>query len=282
MNRRITVLCDNSVGPLAGTLGEHGFAALIETAGSDSVLFDTGQGFTLLHNARRMAKDLGVASKVVISHGHYDHGGGLLPLLKEFGPRRVYADAAIFTPRHRVRDNGECHPIGLPCSRSEYEEAGAHFDLSADFREIAPGILLTGRVPRVTTFETGDPGIFCDCSGQTLDITPDDQSLVLETAQGLVVLLGCCHAGLVNTLEHIAYQTGRRDIYAVIGGTHLGFCSREQFEQTIAAIRAMGIRKLAVSHCTGFAAAARLSRELPQEFQNAMVGYTLTVETATR
>lgn len=282
MNRRITVLCDNSVGPLAGTIGEHGFAALIETSGGDSVLFDTGQGFTLLHNARRMAKDLGLASKVVISHGHYDHGGGLLPLLKEFGSRQVYADAAIFTQRHRVRDNGECHSIGLPCSRSEYEAAGARFDLSADFREIAPGILLTGRVPRVTAFETGDPGIFCDCSGQDLDTTPDDQSLVLETAQGLVVLLGCCHAGLINTLEHIAYQTGRRDIYAVIGGTHLGFCSREQFEQTIAAIRAMGIRKLAVSHCTGFAAAARLAREMPQEFQNAMVGYTLTVETATR
>lgn len=282
MSLRITVLCDNSVGPLAGTIAEHGFAALIEFDGGDRVLFDTGQGFALLHNARRMARDLATVTKVVISHGHYDHCGGLLPLLEEFGPREVFADEAIFNQRHRVKDNGESYPIGLAHGRSEYERAGARFNLSTDFREIGPGILLTGRVPRLTSFESGDPGIYCDCSGQELDATPDDQSLVLETAQGLVVVLGCCHAGLVNTLEHIACRTGRRDFYAVIGGTHLGFCSREQFERTVAAIRNMGIRKLAVSHCTGFAAAARLARELPQEFQNAMVGYSLTVETTTR
>jgi len=81
----------------------------------------------------------------------------------------------------------------------------------------------------------------------------------------------------VNTLEHIACQTGRRDVYAVIGGTHLGFCGQEQLDLSIAALKKIGIMKLAVSHCTGFAAAARLSRELPKEFQAAMVGYTLQI-----
>jgi len=81
----------------------------------------------------------------------------------------------------------------------------------------------------------------------------------------------------VNTLEHIAYQIGRRDLYAVIGGTHLGFCGQEQLDKSIDALKKTGIRKLAVSHCTGFAAAARLSRELPKEFQVAMVGYTLEI-----
>jgi 7,8-dihydropterin-6-yl-methyl-4-(beta-D-ribofuranosyl)aminobenzene 5'-phosphate synthase len=277
MNMRITILCDNSVGPISGTLGEHGFAALIEQERGESILFDTGQGLTLLHNAARMKKELAAVGKVVISHGHYDHAGGLMPLLHACGGVEVFAHDGIFTPRHRVKDTGECYPIGIPFERSAYEEAGATFNCSTLFREISPGITLTGEVPRVTSFEKGDQGLYCDCSGQELDATPDDQSLVIETEKGLVILLGCCHAGLVNTLEHIAYQSGRRDVYAIIGGTHLGFCSQEQLDRTIEALRKTGVRKLAVSHCTGFAASARLSRELPKEFQVAMVGYTLEV-----
>lgn len=275
MSFRITILCENSVGPIAGALGEHGFGALIESTGEAPLLFDTGQGATLVHNAGRMNKDLARVGAVVISHGHYDHAGGLLPLLAAFGPKRVYGHPCIFRQRHRVKDTGECHPIGIPQDRATLEAEGATFDLSTEFREVAPGMFLTGEVPRVTRFETGDQGLYCDCTGQELDTTPDDQSLVLETGKGLVIILGCCHAGLVNTLEHVAYMTGRRDVYAVIGGTHLGFCGQEQLDRTIEAIKSWKISKVAAGHCTGFAAAARLSREIPREFQSAMVGYTL-------
>jgi 7,8-dihydropterin-6-yl-methyl-4-(beta-D-ribofuranosyl)aminobenzene 5'-phosphate synthase len=277
MTFRITILCENSVGPLAGTLGEHGFSALIEPSDGAPLLFDTGQGLTLLHNARRMNKDLSLVGQVVISHGHFDHAGGLKPLLEEFGPKRVYCHPDAFRSRFRVKDTGDCYPISIPAGRRELEDAGALFDVSKEFRAIAPGISLTGEVPRVTAFETGDQGLYCDCTGQDLDTTPDDQSLVLETEKGLVLILGCCHAGLVNTLEHVAYVTGRRDVYAVVGGTHLGFCSQEQLAMTVNALKALGIKKLAASHCTGFAASARLSREMPKEFQTAMVGYTLEV-----
>lgn len=277
MSFRITILCENSVGAISGTLGEHGFAALIEPTVGDPLLFDTGQGLTLLHNARRMNKDLLRVQKVVISHGHYDHAGGLLPLLNECGPKYVYGHPALFSMRHRFKDNGECYSIGIPNGRSELEAAGAFFDLSKEFREIAPAVFLTGEVPRVTSFETGDQGLYCDGAGHEPDKTPDDQSLVLDTDKGLVIVLGCCHAGVVNTLEHIAYTTGRRDIHAVVGGTHLGFCSKEQIEKTIAALREMGIKKLAASHCTGFAASARLSHEMPRQFQAAMVGYALEI-----
>jgi 7,8-dihydropterin-6-yl-methyl-4-(beta-D-ribofuranosyl)aminobenzene 5'-phosphate synthase len=275
MKFRITILCENSVGPISGTLGEHGFAALIEPDGTEPVLFDTGQGFTLFHNARRMNKDLSHVAAVVISHGHYDHAGGLMPLLQEFGPKKVYGHPAIFRGRHRVKDTGECWPIGIPHERSELELAGADFDLSGDFREIAPRIFLTGEVPRTTVFETGDQGLYCNCTGQEVDKTPDDQSMILESDKGLVIITGCCHAGLVNTLEHVAYSLGRRDIYAVVGGTHLGFCGQEQLERTIAALKGWGVQKVAASHCTGFAASARLSRDMPKEFQVALVGYTL-------
>lgn len=277
MKARIIVLCENSVGPISGTLGEHGFSALIEPADGDPLLFDTGQGLTLLHNARRMNKDLSTVKQVVLSHGHYDHAGGLKPLLEECGPKQVYGHPSIFKPRYRVKDTAECYPIGIPASREELEAAGATFDVSKEFRAVAPGIFLTGEVPRVTGYEVGDQGLYCDCSGHEPDNTLDDQSLLLETGKGLVLLLGCCHAGLINTVEHVATMTGRRDIYAVIGGTHLGFCGQEQLASTIAALRGMGIKKLAASHCTGFAASARLLREFPKEFQTAMVGYTLEV-----
>jgi 7,8-dihydropterin-6-yl-methyl-4-(beta-D-ribofuranosyl)aminobenzene 5'-phosphate synthase len=277
MNFRITILCENSVGPLSGTLGEHGFSALIEPSAGDPLLFDTGQGLTLLHNARRMNKNLSLVKQVAISHGHYDHGGGLLPLLKECGAKQVFGHPSLFRSRYRVKDTGESYPISIPANREELEAAGAVFNLSGEFRAIAPGVFLTGEVPRVTAFETGDQGLYCDCGGQELDSTPDDQSLVLETEKGLVLMLGCCHAGVVNTIEHVARMTGRRDFFAVVGGTHLGFCSQEQLTETIAAIRTVGVKKLAAGHCTGFAASARLSREMPKEFQVAMVGYTLEV-----
>jgi len=277
MNFRITVLCENSVGPLSGTLGEHGFSALIEPSEGEPLLFDTGQGQTLLHNARRMNKDLSLVHQVIISHGHYDHAGGLRPLLAECGPKRIYGHPTIFTPRYRVKDTGESYPIGMPHGRDELEAAGASFDLSAEFRAIAPGMYLTGEVPRITGFETGDKGIYYDCAGRDLDTTSDDQSLVLETEKGLVLILGCCHAGLVNTLEHVARKTGRRDVYAIVGGTHLGFCSQEQLNKTVTTLKTVGVKKIAASHCTGFAASMRLSRELPKEFQVAMVGYSLEV-----
>lgn len=277
MSSRITVLCENSVGPISGTLGEHGFSAMIERSDAPPLLFDTGQGLTLLHNASRMNKDLSAVSSVVLSHGHYDHTGGLLPLLQEHGSKTVYASPDLFTPRFRIKDTGESYHIGIPNTRQHLEAAGAVFDLSSQFRTIAPGVHLTGSIPRKTAFETGDSGLYCDCAGEIADHTPDDQSLVLETEYGLVILLGCCHAGIINTLEHVSKRLGNRKIFALVGGTHLGFCSQEQLEKSITELKRWGIKKIAAAHCTGFNAAARLAKEMPQAFHPAMVGYTLQV-----
>lgn len=274
---RITVLCENSVGPVLDTLGEHGFAALVETP-SGSILFDTGQGKTLLHNAERLNKNLGDVSGVVLSHGHYDHTGGLMPLLAACGSKEIFAHPGVFTARYRRRDTGEATSIGIPFDEAALSKAGARFNLDRRFRKILPELILTGEVPRLTEFEKGDAGLYTDPGGEVPDTFLDDQSLVINTAKGLVVLLGCCHAGLVNTLEHVVARTGVTEIYAVIGGTHLGFSSAAQLEETVKALRRFRIQKLCPSHCTGFAGAARLLKEFPHGFHQAAVGYTIEIQ----
>lgn len=276
MRYQISILCENSVGPISGTLGEHGFSALVEYD-NGSLLFDTGQGLTLLHNAQRMNKNLHQVRQVALSHGHYDHSGGLLPLLRSCGPKQVFGHPGIFSPRYRHKDTGESLSLGMPYPREYLEGQGAQFDLSDQLREILPNIWMTGQVPRIMEFESGDAGLYTDTCGCNRDPFDDDQSLIISCDKGLAILLGCCHAGLINTLEYVAASTGRRDIYAVIGGTHLGFSSPQQLDQTLQHLTQWQIQKLAVSHCTGFNAAARLQREFPGSFHNAQVGYCLTL-----
>ncbi len=277
MTYRITILCDNSVAPLAGTLGEHGFAALVEWQGG-SLLFDTGQGDTLLHNALRMNRDLHRVAGVALSHGHYDHTGGLLPLLRACGGKEIFAHPALFARRYRVKDTGDSIPIGIPYDEAFLRGMGGRFSFDACFREIAPGICLTGEVPRNSPFEKGDTGLCCDDGGCAADPLADDQSLVIRTGKGLVLVLGCCHAGLINTIEHARRETGVAEVHAVIGGTHLGLCGQPQLDETIRALRPYGIKKICAGHCTGFAASARLAREFPGQFHPAQVGYTLEIQ----
>ena len=276
MKYRITILCDNTVGKLSGTLGEHGFAALVEWEGG-SLLFDTGQGETLLHNALRMNRDLHRVEQVALSHGHCDHTGGLLPMLRTFGGKEIFAHPAIFSRRYRVKDTGESIPIGIPYEEHFLRGVGGRFSLGDRFREIAKGQFLTGEVPRKTAYEHGDAGQFCDDAGCSADEVPDDQSLVIVSDRGLVLLLGCCHGGIINTIEHAREKTGVEDVYALIGGTHLGFSDQARLDETVRALRGYRISKLCVSHCTGFAASARLFNEFPGQFQPAHVGFTIEV-----
>lgn len=276
MTCRIRILCDNNAGPFAGTLGEHGFAALIERDG-ESILFDTGGGHTLLHNAQRMNLDLRGVRQVVLSHGHYDHAGGLWPLLQSCGAKRVLAHPGVFASRYALRE-GVYRSVGMPYAEDFLAGMGASFSYCDAFREVAPGIFLTGEVPRVTGFEEGDSGLFCDLSGRRRDRVPDDQSVVIATARGLVILLGCCHSGVVNTVELARRQTGVDGIYAVVGGCHLAFCGQAQVEATVKALRRYGVKKICAGHCTGFEPSARLAREFPGAFRPAHVGYTLEID----
>lgn len=278
MKARITVLCENSVikpGPL---IGEHGFSALVER-GDEKVLFDTGQGFGLVHNARILGIDLDSVKKAVISHGHNDHTGGLAVFLLAGGARDIYAHSGIFNPRYREVPDGPPKPIGIPYTRAHLEGLGASFYLSADSQQVAPGILTTGVVPRETPFETGDQTLLVghDDGSCSRDPLSDDLSLVIEGETGLVVLLGCAHSGLVNILNHVRKLVPEKPVNAVVGGTHLGMCGEEQMVATIKAMADQGVQRVGASHCTGLAGAARLREALGDSFFFAGVGSVLEV-----
>lgn len=279
MQVKITVLFENTARDLLG-IGSLGFAAFIET-GRASYLFDTGGNAHILDNAQAYGKDLRTVRKIFISHGHWDHTGGLEAVLKVRGEVDVLGHPDIFGKHYSTINpwvKSRLRFVGIPYRREYLESLGANFVLSKDFCEVGPGMFLTGEVPRVTPFERGDPHLVTEVDGKLVpDPLLDDQSLIIDTPKGLVIVVGCAHAGIINILKYAVQQMGRDDIYALIGGTHLGGCSAEQQQKTIAALREYHIQKLGVSHCTGLDISARLAQEFPESFFFANVGTVLEV-----
>lgn len=262
----ITILVDN-MAPTHAT-AEHGLSFWIEAAGK-RILFDTGQGPALAQNARTFRVPLESAEMLVLSHGHYDHTGGI-PLVTEVRPGiHVYAHPDIDTTRFSVRE-GAVKPIGISqLSRQTLDAlpASQRHDVVTGPVYLCEGIGLTGTVPRTTDFEdTGGP-FFLDDLGQTADPIADDMALWSVTSAGLVVVLGCCHSGIVNTLTHIRELTGEADIHAIIGGFHLKEASEARMSRTMAALRDIDPARIIPCHCTG----PRALGQLMDTFEGRMI-----------
>ncbi|PLX96783.1 MAG: MBL fold metallo-hydrolase [Desulfuromonas sp.] len=275
MGIHLTVLCENSVDSVSpyGLLGEHGFACHLSTPEGD-FLFDTGGGMTIMNNAEKLGIDFTYLQGIMFSHGHYDHVGGLKQVLEKTGPVPIYAHPDLFNERYS-KNSGKLVNIGMPWKRPELEDLGAEFIFSSASYEVTPSLTLSGEIPHLHPEETGDPNLVVPAANEedyNADPLHDDLSLFIRSEKGLVILLGCAHAGLLNIIDHALAVTGENKIHMILGGTHLKFCSEEQMSATLARLEELQVERIGASHCTGLRGARRLAEKFGDRFFSASVG----------
>lgn len=260
-----------------GVLAEYGLALLVEASGL-RVLVDAGQSFVAVHNAQMLGIDLRSLDAVLLSHGHYDHTGGLRSVLRRATRGvPVYAHPAVWDQKY-VSRGGETRFIGVPHRREQLLSDGLRLIETASPTWISDSMFVTGTVPRETTFEFLDSTLQVEQNGALIpDSFPDDQALVLVTDTGLVVVSGCAHSGMVNTMRYAQRIAGESRLRAWIGGTHLGPAPEEQALETVSALLEMELQVLSACHCTGPRATAMLADAFGERFRYMGAGTVLEV-----
>jgi 7,8-dihydropterin-6-yl-methyl-4-(beta-D-ribofuranosyl)aminobenzene 5'-phosphate synthase len=257
---RITILSTMLVGETAG-LGEWGFAALVDADGH-RVLVDTGaHPNTVMDNARDLGIDLSDVEEVILTHNHWDHVQGLLTLRREMMKKNPKALSIVHVAQgifdSRPSDHGERNQ--MIAIKKEFEATGGRFVVHTSASELFPGAWLTGPVPRPFPERNwSGTGQVLTSSGLVEDNVPEDQSLVLDTPRGLVVLTGCGHAGIVNIVTFAEKHFDKKPIYGIVGGLHLFAANDQQINWTAARLNEYGVGNLLAAHCTGIEATYRL------------------------
>jgi 7,8-dihydropterin-6-yl-methyl-4-(beta-D-ribofuranosyl)aminobenzene 5'-phosphate synthase len=256
--------------------GEWGFAALVEADGR-RILFDTGANEdTVARNLKALRIDLAGVEQVILSHNHGDHTAGLLPLRRQFAPKSaatlqsLLVGPGIFWPR---LDSGGRLDDRMARVRREYEATGGRVTEVAKPLRLQPGVWLTGPVPRVHPERNWSGlGKVRSAAGDVEDTIPEDMALVLRTTKGLVLLFGCGHAGVINTLEHVRKTIDPAPVRTIIGGLHLFAADEKHLGWTASQLKTFGVQELVGAHCTGVEAVYRI-RELAGLSRNTcMVG----------
>ena len=276
-NLHIKTITENTVAGL-GLLGEWGLSVLIE-AGERTYLVDTGTTRAVTNNMDTMHVDPQAVDAVVLSHGHFDHTGGLRAVLGRMNRKnvRIVAHPDIWDSKYsRNKKTGDYRYVGRPFRREELEGLGARFELTAEPTWLTEDVAVSGTEPMTSDFERVAENL-CVKNGAFFepDHLADDQSVYLRTDLGLVIVLGCAHRGMVNIIGHARELMETKEVYMVIGGTHLGPVSEKQLTLTIDALREMGVQRLGVSHCTGMKAAAKLNQEFGDQFFYNNAGTTI-------
>jgi len=276
MPAAITILVDNQAKD--GLAAEHGFSILIRMSGR-SVLCDTGQGGTLFANAEALGVDLTRPELLVLSHGHYDHTGGLPELLRINSGLKVCCHPGVSVQRFSLHAGQPVKDISMPdpARQALASLPAARRRMTGQPFELLPGLFATGEIPRRTPFEdTGGP-FFLDPRGDAPDPIRDDLSVWIETPAGLVIVLGCCHSGLVNTVEYIrgVSRTGR--VRGIVGGMHLLHAREERLEKTCEKLKEWSPEFVIPCHCTGEGAVAFMRSRVGECVRPGFAGMTFSV-----
>jgi 7,8-dihydropterin-6-yl-methyl-4-(beta-D-ribofuranosyl)aminobenzene 5'-phosphate synthase len=271
----ISIVCDNWI-HASGFLGQHGFSALIESGGH-KYLFDAGPAPSFQHNWEKLGHDLKDLDKIFLSHGHYDHTESLAWVVGRTGPIEIVAHPDVFHPHLKYDPQApEAAPkdIGCPHRPEDLAAQGARFTFVQKTSPVAPGVVFVTGVSRRPGQTPVDSRLVVRAGDGQLALDPleDDASLLLESRRGPVLLLGCAHAGLANILDHLAETLGVTRLHALLGGTHLQFTGLADLPRYIARIEDFSPEVVGVSHCTGFTAAAELSRHFGPRFTLAATG----------
>ncbi|MBN2022961.1 MAG: MBL fold metallo-hydrolase [Pirellulales bacterium] len=272
---KITMLVDNTV-CRADLLAEHGLACWIEADGH-RVLFDTGQGRVLRWNARHLGVDLATTEAIVLSHGHFDHSGGLRSVLEQVARCPVFLHPAATQTRYSRGASPPHRGIGLS-SYDHHALTQRQRDLvwTSSPTEVVPGVWVTGEIPRRNNVEDAGGPFFLDPECTQPDLLPDDQALYIETPQGTVVVLGCAHAGVANTLDYVSELAGGRPLCAVIGGLHMAKASPNRKQAAVEALLRHPLQLVAPAHCTGLDAQVELQAVLGPRWRACTVGDVFT------
>lgn len=267
----IVVVVDNSAAE-EELLVEHGLSFYIRDGGTH-VLMDTGQGPALAPNAEQLGINLKSVEAVILSHGHFDHTGGLEHLFSSGVSPRIFTHPDAVRMRYGCLQAPPHKPIGM-----REEIAAMLADRAADIVHttkpelVTDHLWVTGPIPRWTSFEDVGGPFYVDADCFVPDAIIDDQAAWVETKEGIVVLLGCAHAGVVNTLDYIAKLSGATRFHAVIGGMHLLNASPERIDATIDALKHYQVQLLAPCHCTGDSVIPILAEQFPGHYTRTGAG----------